>query len=334
MCSTFKKSLKIVLLFPLLILFGFAHLNGDLAIHSTDNGEHLFSSKFTYGLEKLDEDLSQTAEKTSLPLTEEEIPLGNQTVFFAILARNKGHLLPRYLKSIENLDYEKKLITIYINTNNNEDDTEEILQSWAKKNKNQYQKIIFEKHHIEEMPESNPHQWFKARFKILGEIRNHSLKLAWESGCDFYFVVDCDNFIAPCTLKTLVEKDKPIIAPLLYDIPRKNDFFLNGWFAVDENGYYKSHPDFWLCYYRIKIGTFKVPLVHCTYLVKTEYLDQLTYTDDTDDWEFIIFSRSARNHNIDQYFCNEKDFGVQFALGAKIPLEEEKRQVKPFLAIP
>ena len=49
-------------------------------------------------------------------------------ILLAILARNKEHVLPDYLNCIYNQTYNKKLITIYINTNNNCDATEQILR--------------------------------------------------------------------------------------------------------------------------------------------------------------------------------------------------------------
>ncbi|NGX37875.1 MAG: hypothetical protein K1000chlam2_01041 [Chlamydiae bacterium] len=256
-----------------------------------------------------------------------------KSVFVAILARDKAHLLPRYLRCLENQDYNKELITIYINTNNNSDQTEEILKQWISENRGRYHEIIFDSHEILNMPESMPHQWSAERFSILGQIRNQSLKVAIESDCDYYFVIDCDNLIAPLTLKTLVEKDKPIIAPILRNIPKPRDLYSNFFYAVDENGYYLDHPVFWQIFYRMKKGTFQVPLVHCTYLIKKEYLPHLTYLDGTSDYEFIIFSRSARNHEVDQFICNEEEFGVQFA-GDNISLEDEIRKFRPFLAIP
>jgi len=155
-----------------------------------------------------------------------------------------------------------------------------------------------------------------------------------DSGCDYYFVVDCDVFLTPSTLKKLVEKDKPMIAPVVYNIPEKNDFCINGWLDVDERGYFREHPKYWELFFKKKRGTFKVPLVHCAYLIKSEFLDRLSYIDDTDDYEFIIFSRFARANGVDQYICNEEDFGVQFAFLDKIDLDEEVRRVKAFLAIP
>lgn len=70
-------------------------------------------------------------------------------VFLTILARNKAHMLPYYLLCIDQLDYDKQLMTVYINTNNNSDDTEAILREWAIKNKNVYKEIIFESHCVD-----------------------------------------------------------------------------------------------------------------------------------------------------------------------------------------
>lgn len=258
----------------------------------------------------------------------------NKTVFLAILARNKAHVLNKYLQCIDNLDYDKKFITVYINTNNNRDRTKRILETWMAKNGEKYARIIFENVEIQENPETNPHDWPVKRFKILAGIRNKSLQKAKECNADYYFVVDCDNFIAPSTLKDLVSKDKPIIAPLLRSIPEPGDEYANFFYDVTPNGYYREHPEYYKILKRTKVGVFKVGVVHCTYLVKAECLDKLDYTDDTDDYEFIVFSRSAQKNHIDQYICNEKEYGVQLHFHQNISVEEENRRIQAILTIP
>jgi hypothetical protein len=254
----------------------------------------------------------------------------NKKVLIAILARNKEHVLPLYLNCIENLDYKKKLITIYINTNNNCDHTQQVLQEWIKKNENQYQKIIFENHEISQTLTTLPHEWWNVgRCKILGMIRQASLQKAQEEKSDFYFVVDCDNFITPCTLKELIKKDKSIIAPMLRAIGSTGDRYSNFFAALGEDGGYVAHPKFDKIRDREWIGTFQVPVVHCTYLIKSEYFNKLSYVDGSDFFEFLIFSKSARNNHIDQYICNEKNFGVLLHFfDDKLTLEEEVKRVK------
>ncbi|MBA3956983.1 MAG: glycosyltransferase family 2 protein [Parachlamydiaceae bacterium] len=268
--------------------------------------------------------------------TDEEIVLAqpNKTVFVAVLARNKDHVLPKFFKCLENLDYDKKLMTIYINTNNNSDDTLKVIANWIAKNKEHYKDVILENKDVAEVMSTNPHDWAPTRFKILANIRNRSLEKAKESKADYYFVVDCDNFIVPSTLKDLVHKDRPIIAPLLRSIPEPCDRYANFFCDATESGYYKDHPNYEYIINRSMVGTFKVPVVHCTYLINSKHLDKLNYVDDTDDYEFVIFSRKARENGIDQYICNEKEYGVQLHFHTNLTLDEEKRRVIPFLTIP
>lgn len=249
----------------------------------------------------------------------------DKTVFLAILARNKAHTLPKYLECIDSLDYNKKAITVYINTNNNKDETEDLLLDWMEKNRSSYKEIIFESHSMEELLQDQtlPHQWEPRRLKALGLIRNKSLKLAIDSKADFYFVADCDNFVTPETLKLLVEKNLPIVAPLLITIPGPITAS-NFWGDIDENGYYKDHPFYYqILYYAIR-GTFKVPVVHCTYLIRSDYLSKLGYIDGSDQYEFMVFSKMARDQGIDQYICNELDFGTQYFDSGAIDLETER----------
>jgi len=246
-----------------------------------------------------------------------------KTVFLPILARNKAHVLPLFLHCIENLIYEKKLITIYVNTNDNSDDTEKILDQWVTINREKYCKIIYEKHNTNHNT-TNPHEWNKERFAVLSKIRNRSLQIAIEEKNNFYFVVDCDNFIEPETLKVLVHEDKPIIAPMLVSIPEKNDRYSNFFCDIDSNGYYKHNFRYDAILDRNFIGTFAVPVVHCTYLIKQEYLPLLSYQDGTGDYEFVIFSRVARQNKIPQYICNKKFFGTVVHFYKNVTLDEEK----------
>lgn len=259
----------------------------------------------------------------------------DKTVLIAILARNKAHVLPRFLKCIKNQTYPKNLITVYIKTDNNSDDTKEMLEEWSEKNKKNYKKIILDDGPVAEIPNNtDPHLWNATRFKALAMIRNNSLQKTIEYKCDYYFVVDCDNFIAPFTLKDLVEKDKPIIAPFLRCIPEVDDLYANFFYSADSTGYFKDHPMHVPIIQRKVKGTYKVDLVHCTYLVNSIYIDKLNYIDGSDDYEFIIFAKSARKHNIEQYVTNEKEYGVQIHFHQNVSLSEEKRRLEAILTLP
>lgn len=249
-----------------------------------------------------------------------------KTVLIAILARNKAHVLPEFLNRIEKLDYDKKLITLYINTNNNVDDTAIILQDWAQKNEHKYSKIELEQHEVAEDLTIAPHDWNVKRTSVLSHIRNKSLKKTKEYGSDYYFVVDCDNFISSTTLKDMVLENKPIIAPMLSSLPlgyRYSNFF----YETTPSGFFSDHPLFDAIGTRSIIGTFKVPLVHCTYLIDAQYIDKLSYSLDISEYEFIAFAQSANKNNIDQYICNKKEYGFVLHYDAfKMPLEEEAKE--------
>lgn len=284
-------------------------------------------------------ELTEDMEENVIVIKERKTPLReyseDKKVLLVILARNKEHVLERYFDCISKLNYDKRLITIYINTNNNKDNTEKVLKSWVDINDKYYHKIDFETHSVEELnkDEGDPHNWNPNRFKVLGEIRNKSLQKTLEYGCDYYFVVDCDNFIEPDTLKDMINEDRPIIAPMLETYIEKDDSYSNYFCAVTPNGYYRHHTDYQLILTRQKIGTFEVPVVHCTYLIKRECIEtrKLTYIDESQHYEFVIFSRSARKNGIKQFICNKKYYGclVHF-FDEKISLDKEVEIVTKF----
>lgn len=259
---------------------------------------------------------------------QEEMP----TVLLAILARNKAHTLPTYLNCIDNLEYDKKKISVYINTNNNTDKTEEILKNWIKEHQKDYASIEIEINNINDLGSDRPHEWTAKRFKALALIRNKSMEKALEKETDFYFVVDCDNFIAPNTLSCLVSKNKPIIAPLLKSIPEPGDVYSNYFCAVSSSGYYENHPDYMKILSETEKGTFNVPVVHCTYLIQRDVLPLLSYIDGTEDYEFVIFSREARKKQIPQFICNEQPFGSLLHFKTDLSLNEEKARFEEIIS--
>lgn len=263
-----------------------------------------------------------------LPLdAQDDAEVSHKKVFLTILARNKAHMLPFYLKCLDKLDYDKKDIIVYINTNNNEDSTQEVLLEWMKKNAQKYGKMIFENGEFQ-LDATLPHQWNAQRLSVLAAIRDKSLRLAKSEKADYYFVVDCDNFIIPSTLKDLIAKDKPYIGPVLKAIPDPGDNASNFFAAVDDNGYYRDDPSYMKVLHGETRGTWKMPVVHCTYLIKAEHLDKLSYSTPSGEWEFIVFSRRARENGIDQYVCNEKDYGTSINFREAMTLEAEQKKVK------
>jgi len=248
-------------------------------------------------------------------------------VLMAILAKQKERVLPFYLTCIDALDYPKDRIVLYVRTNNNRDQTAEILRSWLGRVRHQYAHVEFDDSDVAEpVQEFGVHEWNATRFKVLAQIRQASLQFAWDRGCDFYFVVDTDNFLKPHTLRSLVAANLPIVAPLLRHEDGRR-FYSNYHEKIDAHGYYLDSEEYlWLLFQRVK-GLNEVPVVHCTYLVRRDAIPRLSYDDGSGRHEYVIFSDSARKNNVAQYLDNRDVYGW-------LTLDEEVGQAPKWLGAP
>jgi hypothetical protein len=145
--------------------------------------------------------------------------------------------------------------------------------------------------------------------------------------CDYYFVVDTDNFLFPETLKELVKLDLPIVAPFLRyavafgenaDTPEEaakreghmSIYYSNYHYQVDDFGSIIAEETYYKILNQEIKGIIDCMCVHCTYLIKREHLTELTYLEDSDRWEYMVFSSSARNKKIPQYLDSRTIYGV------------------------
>lgn len=229
----------------------------------------------------------------------------SQIITIAILAKDKAHVLPLYLACIENQTWPKEKTNLYIRTNNNNDETTNMLKRWIKKVFNNYHEVYFDDTDVSEpVQQYGQHEWNGQRFKVLGAIRQASLDWAHEHN-SHYFVCDCDNFIVPETLEMLYKTNLPIVAPLLHSA----DTYSNYHADIDENGYYKRNDLYYpLLYRRIK-GLVEVPVVHCTYFIRHGVLPNMCYNDESGRHEYVIFSDTARKKDIPQYLDTRKVYG-------------------------
>lgn len=234
-------------------------------------------------------------------------------VLVALLLKDSENYLPLYLKCLEAQDYPKDRICIYIRTNNNKDQTVQILDEWIPKAEFLYASVHYDKSDVDHKLENyDRHEWNTARFDVLGKIRQDSLLYTLTSGCDYYFTADGDNFIKPNTLISMVQLQLPIVSPFLVRVVppgARNTLYSNYHYRADANGYYQDDEMYHRMYQRKVIGIIEADVVHCTYCVRADVVPELTYVDGSSRHEYVIFSDSARRAKIPQYLDNREVYG-------------------------
>jgi len=239
-------------------------------------------------------------------------------IVIAILAKDKESVLSVYLNCIYNQTYPKKYIHLYIRTNDNNDDTTIILTEFIEKYGNEYASVYFDYSSIsDDLKKYSNHEWNSFRFNILGKIRQDSVDYAYNLHAN-YFVADCDNFIIPTTIENLFKnKELGIISPMLRTLQNKsitgNKYnkinYSNYHYDVQENGFYKTNNKYYSILNNEITGLIRVCCVHCSYLIPYKYLSSIKYNDNSDRYEYIIFSDVLRKQNIPQYIDNTNKYG-------------------------
>lgn len=230
-------------------------------------------------------------------------------VTIAILAKDKAHVLPLYLKCIENQTYPASKTNLYIRTNNNTDGTGEILKTWLEKVKDRYHEVYFDDSDVpDRVQDFAAHEWNYTRFKVLGAIRQASVDWA-KAHNSHYFVADCDNFILPYTIERLLQTALPVVGPLLKNGDSHTSFYANFHFITDENGYFANSDHYYHIYNQSIKGLIEVAVIHCTYFIQNEVLDTICYDDGSARYEYVIFSDTLRKAHIPQYIDNRYDYG-------------------------
>lgn len=248
----------------------------------------------------------------------------DKCVTIAILAKDKAHTLPLYLQCLEAQTWPKEKTYLYIRTNNNNDETAEILRDWIEKVSEQYAQIYFDDSDVDvAVQQFKQHEWTYERFKVLGKIRQDSVNWAYAQK-SHYFVVDCDNFIDPDTIESMMKTHVPIVAPFLRCLEEEKRYYSNYHETIDSNGYYKASVFYYDILDQKVRGIIEVPVVHCAYFIRYDVLDKTCYDDESWRYEYVIFSDSARKQNIPQYIDNRKIYGYISFAETKEEFEKEQ----------
>ena len=261
-------------------------------------------------------------------MAQEDLSSKQQEIFVGMLVQDYNQMLPLFLRSIENQDYDKSLLSLQFNFCSDTDAfaaSEALVSDWIAKNGDKYNKVILT---------DNTAQFSKAVSEaekriFFGQIKESYLKSTQDGNYGHCLILSSEYLIEPKTLRTLIQKDKPIISPLLRPVPHAHDPYRNFFADVTKAGYFQLHPDYLPIANREKLGTFKLPCVHGVYLIQADVLNKLSFIDDFSGWEFITFSNNARKNGVDQYLCNEREFGFLLHFAG----EEDKEKRMEFTLI-
>lgn len=112
------------------------------------------------------------------------------TIFVALFARNKEVTLPYFLTLLQNQDYPKDRISLWIQTDHNKDKTLEIIETWIAVVEKSYHFVSVNiDNSTEKFPDENgPAHWSVERFKHMINLREEALHTARKVWADFIFV--------------------------------------------------------------------------------------------------------------------------------------------------
>ena len=234
-----------------------------------------------------------------------------EEIVIAILAKDKEYCLDFYLNCILNQTYDKKKIHLYIRTNDNKDNTKTILDNFTKTHVNEYASIYYDNSSVSEtLKKYDEHEWTSERFKILGKIRQDSIDYAIARNAH-YFIADCDNFITQDTVEHFFNlKHLKFTGPMLR--LTSSHMYANFHNKATDLGYFADNDQYLPILNRKVEGLIKVDTLHCTYFINNNILNDITYDDGTERYEYAILSDALRKKGINQYMDNTKFFGFLF----------------------
>ncbi len=137
-------------------------------------------------------------------------------IVITILAKDKEYCLDFYLQCILKQTFPKERTHLWIRTNDNNDKTKEILDSFVSSYSHLYKSVYYDYSDIDQsLKDFSEHEWNPRRFNILGKIRDQSIEYTRKLNAD-YVVVDCDNFIAPYTVQAMYDdRHLGVVGPML-----------------------------------------------------------------------------------------------------------------------
>ncbi|KAK2578642.1 hypothetical protein KPH14_012134 [Odynerus spinipes] len=248
------------------------------------------------------------------------------TVLIATLIRNKAHTLPYFLSLLEQQNYPKDRLSLWIRSDNNIDNSSEVLKTWLAAESNKYHDVNIYIHEESKgfEDENSITDWSSLRFAHVMNLRQEALDYARKIWADFIWIIDADVFLTnPNTLTNLVSKEHTVVAPLL----RSDGLYSNFWAGMTDDYYYLRTESYQPILYRETVGCFNVPMIHGAVLMNLKMIesDRLTYNPtklaqyDGPLDDVIVFAVGANSSGVSLHVCNDELYGY-----IMVPLEKDE----------
>ena len=161
------------------------------------------------------------------------------TITISAPIRNREKYLPYYLKHIYEIDYPKNKIGILWVLNNSIDNSENLLNDFKNKYKNEYNYISIKKYDKSNLPEDKRSKYIRETFiySHLADLRNFIFSKA---NSDFLLSIDSDILVPENIIIKLLSHNKDICSSLIYngfDFNPKAPYLFTNAMVKYKNGY-------------------------------------------------------------------------------------------------
>lgn len=139
-------------------------------------------------------------------------------VLISILIRNKAHVLPYFFSFLENLNYPKNRIGLFIRSDNNVDKTVQIVDAWLNTTQNAYH-MVNKKYKLENgkrRTEKSESDWPYERLIHVINLKEEALNFARKNWYDYVLFLDADVLLSNGNvLQNLIALELPVVAPMV-----------------------------------------------------------------------------------------------------------------------
>lgn len=175
--------------------------------------------------------------------------------------RNRAWILPRYLESLQRLEYPGQGVEYCFIINDCCDETPQILEQFAQRETGRV-KLIYQNY-------GTTHGHLRGSYNLthLAALRNRLIQAFLNSECAFLFSVDSDILVPPETLRRLIDDNCDIVSTLVCNGHELGDESIYNVLVRSQNGYYVHLRDF------PRDRVFRVDCTGAAYLISRRVLE-------------------------------------------------------------